>query len=366
MKTPWFKLPLLIVMLVVLPSLGIILTGGEISLFLEFPPVTRFVAKAGFSQLVFVALATAILITLAVLCYVCLHAIKMTRMQPETAKYRFPWWGWLGGGILVCFWIIAWNRFTWASLLQEHTFFPLWAGYILGINALTCRRTGSCMLIRQPWYFLALFPVSAGFWWFFEYLNRFVQNWYYTGTLYGPLQYFLLASLAFSTVLPAVLGTQEYLLSFCWLNRGVGFSLPLAIHQPKLVAGIVLLLSGTGLGLVGIFPDYLFPLLWVSPLIILVSLKALAGEKHLLQISLVENQRQMVAAMLAALICGWFWEMWNSLSLVKWYYQIPWVDCCHLFEMPILGYSGYIPFGLECAVIGESVASVIGSHPQYR
>jgi hypothetical protein len=27
----------------------------------------------------------------------------------------------------------------------------------------------------------------------------------------------------------------------------------------------------------------------------------------------------------------------------------------HLFEMPILGYAGYLPFGLECAVIIDFV-----------
>jgi hypothetical protein len=56
---------------------------------------------------------------------------------------------------------------------------------------------------------------------------------------------------------------------------------------------------------------------------------------------------------LAALICGFFWEMWNLHSLAKWIYFVPYVDRFHLFEMPLLGYAGYLPFGLECAVIAE-------------
>jgi len=36
-----------------------------------------------------------------------------------------------------------------------------------------------------------------------------------------------------------------------------------------------------------------------------------------------------------------------------WIYSIPYIDRFHLFEMPILGYSGYLPFGLECAVVSE-------------
>jgi hypothetical protein len=42
--------------------------------------------------------------------------------------------------------------------------------------------------------------------------------------------------------------------------------------------------------------------------------------------------------------------MWNVNSAAKWVYSIPFVDRFHLFEMPLLGYAGYVPFGLECVV----------------
>ena len=61
--------------------------------------------------------------------------------------------------------------------------------------------------------------------------------------------------------------------------------------------------------------------------------------------------------LLAALICGCFWEMWNVFSLEKWIYTVPFVDRFHIFEMPLLGYAGYLPFGLECAVAAEVVLS---------
>ena len=57
-----------------------------------------------------------------------------------------------------------------------------------------------------------------------------------------------------------------------------------------------------------------------------------------------------------ALICGFFWEMWNFWSMAKWVYAVPFVQKFHIFEMPILGYAGYLPFGLECAIIAERVA----------
>jgi hypothetical protein len=57
--------------------------------------------------------------------------------------------------------------------------------------------------------------------------------------------------------------------------------------------------------------------------------------------------------MLAALVCGGFWEMWNSHSSPKWIYTVPGVDCWHVFKMPLLGYAGYLPFGLECLAAVE-------------
>lgn len=48
----------------------------------------------------------------------------------------------------------------------------------------------------------------------------------------------------------------------------------------------------------------------------------------------------------AALVCGFFWEFWNYGALPKWYYTIPYFGFGKIFEMPILGYLGYLPFGL--------------------
>jgi hypothetical protein len=47
--------------------------------------------------------------------------------------------------------------------------------------------------------------------------------------------------------------------------------------------------------------------------------------------------------------------MWNYFSLARWTYTIPFVQRFHLFEMPIVGYGGYLPFGLECLAVGSLV-----------
>ena len=208
------------------------------------------------------------------------------------------------------------------------------------------------MMLNRPGFFLFLFPVSAAFWWFFEYLNRFVQNWYYLGVHFDTWEYFWHATVCFSTVLPAVLGIREWIHGSAWLERGFKEFLPLSLPRPKSAAWAVLLLSAAGLAGIGVWPDFLFPLLWVSPLLIIVSLQTLMGEKTALGGIGNGDWRVAVSSASAALLCGWFWEMWNYWSLAKWEYAVPFVHQHQIFEMPVLGYAGYLPFGLECAVIG--------------
>jgi hypothetical protein len=62
------------------------------------------------------------------------------------------------------------------------------------------------------------------------------------------------------------------------------------------------------------------------------------------------------------LICGWFWEMWNVLSMPKWVYHVPFVDWLKLFEMPILGYGGYLPFSLEVFAAWSLLSGVTLGH----
>ena len=121
------------------------------------------------------------------------------------------------------------------------------------------------------------------------------------------------------------------------------------------MALMVLIISGVGLSLIGVFPDLLFPLIWISPLLIIVSLQTLDGRETIFSPLTRGDWGIILSSALAALICGFFWEMWNIFSLSKWVYAVPFVHCCKVFEMPLLGYLGYLPFGLECVVVGSLI-----------
>jgi hypothetical protein len=340
------KLIVLTAMLLGLPLFGVFLTDKPIDRYLEFPPRTHYVHHEPFSWVAFLCYS---LFILGVIVPYLVHGIKHRDEEKvgSSSPHPFPWWGWIGVFCGIIAWIVAWSRYGLFSRFQPHTFTPLWASYIVTINALTFSRTGHCMMIDRTRSFLLLFPVSAAFWWFFEYLNRFVQNWSYTGVNFGAWEYFLYATLPFSTVLPAVLGTREWLLSLSWPSKKFQYFMPISIA--------VFVATGIGLACIGVWPNYLFPLLWISPLLIIVSLTAFLGEQHIFSDITRGDWHLIVASAVAALICGLFWEMWNYHSLAKWRYTIPFVQRFHVFEMPILGYAGYLPFGLECAVISDMI-----------
>jgi len=355
------KVPVIVALLLGLPMLGVALAGKPVTQYLEFPPLTRYVEHAPFSWAIFIGLALVVLVVASpfvVRIFTAHPACTGTGTAADGGAsplaLRFPWWGWLGVMLTTVAWVLAWNRFAWLGALQWHTFTPLWIGYILVINALTFRRSGRCMLMDRTRFFLALFPLSAAFWWFFEYLNRFVQNWYYIGiSEFGPVDYFWYATPPFSTVLPAVLGTIEWWSTSPRLSLALQSVWPVRINRATRVGWGVLLLAGAGLMGIGVWPDYLFPLLWVSPLLVIVSLQVVSGEETVFSAVRRGDWRPVWIPAIAALQCGFFWEMWNSRSLAHWEYAVPFVHRFQLFEMPLLGYAGYLPFGLECVVIAS-------------
>lgn len=339
------------VLLIGLPLAGALCKGENLSFYLQFPPETQFAAHAPFSVPVFCIIALFIVITVFPFARRAFQFSKQHQTTPGVEARRFPWWGYVALFFLVVFWILAWIRFAWFSTLQPHTFFPLWVSFIVLVNALVYKKGGSAPLLSGPVKFAGLFAASAAFWWFFEYLNRFIQNWYYTGSEYPAMEYFWLATLSFSTVLPAVRSIRALLMTFPVFQEGFSGFPPLPAVTAKPAALAVLILSALGLFLLPFFPDPLFFLVWVSPLLIIVSLQVLKDRPSILA-GVEKGDYTLIASYAsAALICGFFWEMWNFFSLSKWMYSVPYVHAFQIFEMPVLGYSGYLPFGLECAVI---------------
>lgn len=255
---------------------------------------------------------------------------------------QWPPHGWAGLTLLCVCWPLNWKL---PGMRTAYLFFPLWLGYILAVDALVLGRTGSSLWTRSRREFALLFATSAPVWWIFEAINRRTANWEYLGSnTFTELEYYLLCTLSFSTVMPAVFETAELARTFRWQER---FACGPRLKLTPALSLAVFAVGGGMLGLTLLWPRYFYPLVWVSLWLMLEPLNRWLGRPHLLQYLQQGDWRPLVSLSLGALICGFFWEMWNYYSYPKWIYHTPGAQFLKIFEMPLLGYGGYIPFALE-------------------
>jgi hypothetical protein len=274
-------------------------------------------------------------------------------------KQTFPVHGWIGLVLAVVFWVLNW---TLPGLRTFWGFFPMWLGYCLTIDGLVYYRTGTSLLFRDWRKYILLFLISAPSWWLFEAFNLRLQNWHYRGAeFYTPLQFTFWSTLSFTTVLPAVFGSAELISSFGFLKR-VGRG---PIIRPDRKTTLIFFCSGwVMLGLMWIWPKIFFPFVWISVYFILEPVNVWMGNRSLADYTSQGNWRPVLALWLGILLTAFFWEMWNFFSYPKWIYLVPWGGCCHIFEMPLLGYGGYLPFSLELFALYHLVMGLFGVKKQ--
>ncbi len=263
--------------------------------------------------------------------------------------------GWVGLGLAGGFWVLNWAldgpRTHWG-------FFPMWLGYCLGIDALVYLRKGTSLLTRSWRRYVGLFLISAPVWWIFEVINWRLQNWHYLGTeIFTPLQFWLWATLSFTTVIPAVFGSAELMGSFAFLRhlgRGPKIAPTKVVTLLFFCAGLVMF------SLMWIWPRLFFPFTWISIYCIMEPVNIWLGNRHLANWTQKGDWRPVIALWMGVLLTAFFWEMWNYFSYPKWVYHVPWGQFWHIFEMPLLGYGGYLPFALELFAIYHLAAGFFG------
>jgi hypothetical protein len=276
-------------------------------------------------------------------------------------KRRFPTYGIAALVLCLAAWICSWLHI---EPFSRYSFFPLWFGYILFIDALVVLRKGTSLLVRSGWRFVLLFLASSCFWWIFEGFNTLIHNWdYQLDQSYSLLAFIIIGTLDFSMVLPAILETAELLVTFPLLRPRLSatYSSP---HLPPWILTLVAILGLASIILIWLFPHYCFPLIWLCFLFLLDPLNNLLGRKSCLAHIAARNWR-FLALPLAGLICGFLWEMWNYYALPKWHYDVPYINFWKIFEMPLLGYSGYLPFALELFAMYQFVLLLIRQRDDY-
>jgi hypothetical protein len=113
-------------------------------------------------------------------------------------------------------------------------------------------------------------------------------------------------------------------------------------------------------------PRVFYPAVWLSVVLVLDPVNHLLGQPSICDRLGRGEWRIIVVLGCAALICGFFWEMWNYHSVPKWVYHVPYfgrgevLEVSRLFEMPLLGYLGYVPFGAELYALYQFLSLLAG------
>jgi hypothetical protein len=251
----------------------------------------------------------------------------------------------------------------WEPMTSWLYFFAWWP-YILFGDGLLFFLRGESWILDRPGNFLCVLPWSVTFWLIFEALNLVLHNWHYAGLVPQWWTRWPGYALSFATVLPGVLITAQVLQALGAWGKATGRRLELGRWPPlSLLLGTVLLVLPL------IFPRWAFSLVWLA-LIFLLDPFCLLLQGESLIARFAAGERQEVLSLLAAgLICGLWWELWNFPARAKWVYSLPAFNFWRVFEMPLLGYLGFLPFALECRVMynfSQALEAMVLTTPRRR
>jgi hypothetical protein len=257
--------------------------------------------------------------------------------------------GWAGLLLISICWPLNWAL---PGIRTSIFFFPLWIGFIYLVDGLVLLRRGDSLATRAGSQYYRLFLVSIPAWWLFELMNLRTRNWEYLGCDdIANIPYFIGSSVCFSTVIPAVFETAELVRTLPFFKQLESQPMRSAsagsqkLTRPFRIGAMAL--GAIMLALILIWPRAFYPLLWGGFFLIIDPINDALGRPSLIAQVRSGNRTPAICLSLGALICGFFWEMWNYYSWPKWIYHTPGAGFLHVFEMPVLGYIGYVPFSWE-------------------
>jgi hypothetical protein len=162
---------------------------------------------------------------------------------------------------------------------------------------------------------------------------------------------------AFGTIVPGMLMSGQVLLelgTFNWARaRSTGARMPHWGLWVSLIAGLAMLawviIARTPI------TNYV---LWTSLVFLLDPINYWLGRPSMFRDWEQGWFGRTLAAFAGGLICGLLWEFWNYWALTKWTYHLPFLgplEHYKYFEMPIPGLAGFIPFGVECWIMWQTM-----------
>jgi hypothetical protein len=270
-------------------------------------------------------------------------------------RERLPLWGWAGAAVILLAEVFLFAGERWVAIY----FTPLaWTGYLLLIDGAVWSLRGKSRLGSTLRGFLALAFWSVPLWLIFEAYNLRLANWTYVGLPENPLLQAIGYTWSFATIWPAIFETADFVAALNWLQSRRRRSLVLgrATHVSLIALGAMFVtlpvLTPVAIG------RYLFGAVWVGFVLLLDPINHMSGGHSILG-DFEQGRRSTLYSFLASgFVCGVFWEFWNYWAAAKWVYVFPIMQGWKIFEMPLAGYLGFLPFALECFAMYEFLGTL--------
>ncbi len=213
-----------------------------------------------------------------------------------------------------------------------------WWSYIILLDSLVSRKSGKLLVLNRSLPVVII--VSCGYWCSFELVNLRIENWFYINVPHNVVLRYAGYLLAYGTVIPAIGLTTSLLSPLLSHIKVRPVTVPRSYTARATSCGIVLFLLTLA------FPRYLFGLAWVFAIPLIDGINYRAGSRSFMGDLERGEIGRLLGALASGLLCGLLWEMWNSISPVKWVYTVPFFERMKLFEMPLPGYIGFPVFGV--------------------
>ena len=231
------------------------------------------------------------------------------------------------------------------------TFFTpvAWSAYILIVDAAVLSLTHRSRLNDAPITVARMALLSIPLWLIFEAYNLRLHNWVYTGVPPGWKGALLGYGWSFATITPAVFETSDLVQALLPRLPGKPLKISAAAENALIAVGAACLV--VPLVVPQRLAAYLFLPVWIGFILLLDPLNKRLGLPSFLGDLSEGFRRRVYGFFLAGWICGWLWEFWNNWAAAKWHYIFPIGQRWKIFEMPVPGYMGFLPFALECFVM---------------
>lgn len=264
---------------------------------------------------------------------------------------RLAIYGWAGlAGLVAAEWLMF-RGFQPVAVF----FTPIaWTCYILLADAAVLAISGRSRLHDEPGQFAGIVLLSIPLWLIFEGYNLRLENWTYTGVPQPWPLAVLGYGWSFATITPGIFETADLIESFGWFRRAAPVSFSLTAQRGMVLFGAACLLVPL------LTPEHvasrLFALVWIGFVFLLDPVNYRLGLPSLISDFATGHRTRFYSLLASGFVCGWLWEFWNYWAAAKWHYIFPVLQEWKIFEMPIPGYLGFLPFALECFVMYVTAA----------